>query len=352
MPVVTKVSPPMKLIQCLIVAMLCLCLSKESGAQEATLQGDISVHDPVMIRQGKRYYIFCTGRGISVWSSTDMTAWKKEAPVFADGPHWAKLAVPGFKNHIWAPDISYYRGRYYLYYSVSLFGKNNSCIGLAINKTLDPSSPDYKWEDQGMVLCSSPGITDWNAIDPNLVCDRHGNPWLAFGSFWGGLKIVRLREDGLKLSSQDSLIRPLASRLSHGVNNSKRGVATAVTAGANAIEAPFIFRRGRWYYLLASIDYCCRGVNSTYKMVVGRAPRVDGPYYDRQGRAMMEAGGTILLAGDERWHGCGHCAVCTVDGRDYLVYHAYDAQNNGVPKLRVAMLKWDHSQWPLVQAHD
>lgn len=58
------------------------------------------VHDPVMIRQGARYYLFCTGMGISVWSSADMEHWKAEKPVFASAPAWAVEAVPGFRNHI------------------------------------------------------------------------------------------------------------------------------------------------------------------------------------------------------------------------------------------------------------
>ena len=104
---------------------------------------NIPVHDPVIIKQDSMYYIFCTGRGISVWSSTNMKEWKREKPVFDTLP-WAVQAVKGFTNHIWAPDISFYNGLYYLYYSVSAFGKNTSCIGVATNKTLHLSSPDFK----------------------------------------------------------------------------------------------------------------------------------------------------------------------------------------------------------------
>jgi len=98
-------------------------------------QKNISVHDPVIIKQDSVYYIFCTGRGISVFSSVNMKEWKREKSVFDTLP-WAVQAVSGFKNHIWAPDISFYKGQYYLYYSISAFGKNTSCIGVATNKTL------------------------------------------------------------------------------------------------------------------------------------------------------------------------------------------------------------------------
>jgi arabinan endo-1,5-alpha-L-arabinosidase len=83
----------------------------------------VPAHDPVMARQGDTYYLYCTGNGISVWSSKDRLNWKREKPVFDASPAWAVEAVPGFKGHIWAPDISYFKGTYYLYYSVSAFGK-------------------------------------------------------------------------------------------------------------------------------------------------------------------------------------------------------------------------------------
>ncbi|HEX9935178.1 MAG TPA: family 43 glycosylhydrolase, partial [bacterium] len=126
----------------------------------------IQVHDPVMIRQDGTYYLFCTGMGISRWSSQDLVNWKREKPVFDKAPAWAVQAVPGYRGHTWAPDISYHNGRYVLFYSVSAFGKNTSCIGLATNKTLHPDDPEYKWVDHGKVVESVPGRDMWNAIDP------------------------------------------------------------------------------------------------------------------------------------------------------------------------------------------
>ena len=61
-----------------------------------------------------------------------------------------------------------------------------------------------------------------------------------------------------------------------------------------AIEAPYITKRGDDYYLFVNWDYCCRGVNSTYNVRVGRSEHVEGPYVDRQGKQMLEGGGTEL----------------------------------------------------------
>ena len=129
----------------------------------------VSVHDPCIIRQDSTYYIFCTGFGISVFSSTDLKDWKNEKPVFSTAPEWAVQEIPGFRGHIWAPDISYHNGQYYLYYAASAFGKNTSAIGIATNKTLNPSDKKFKWIDHGKVIQSVPGRDMWNAIDPNLI---------------------------------------------------------------------------------------------------------------------------------------------------------------------------------------
>ena len=171
-----------------------LWANQRAGGQ-ALSTGAVPAHDPVLIRQGGTYYLFCTGQGIAVWSSKDRKTWQAEKPVFAAPPAWAVAAVPSFKGHTWAPDISFANGLYSLFYSVSSFGKNTSCIGLATNKTLNSTSPDFKWIDHGRVIQSVPGRDMWNAIDPNLARDAAGTPWLAFGSFWDGIKLVKMRPD-------------------------------------------------------------------------------------------------------------------------------------------------------------
>jgi arabinan endo-1,5-alpha-L-arabinosidase len=317
------------------------------------LAQNIIVHDPVIIRQNDTYYIFCTGMGISVFSSPDMKNWKKEEPVFATAPQWAVDAITTFKGHIWAPDISFFNGKYYLYYSVSAFGKNTSCIGLATNNTLDHHNPDFKWIDHGKIIQSFPGKTNWNAIDPNLILDNDKTPYLVFGSFWDGIKMIKLSPDAMSIAGDIHQIPTIASRKSDPKSTNPPAIENnPVDAGGNAIEAPFIFRKGNYFYLFASIDYCCKGVNSTYKMIVGRAEKVSGPYVDESGKPMASGGGTILLKSDENWYGVGHNAVVSFDGTDYLVFHGYDAHDAGKPKLNIRKLTWDKNGWPVVLKDD
>ena len=111
-----------------------------------------------------------------------MIDWRLCGDVFAHLPEWAVKDVAGLRG-LWAPDVSYFNGKYHLYYSASTFGSNRSSIGLVTNQTLDPSSEKYRWVDQGKIISSGAG-DDWNAIDPNIVIDEEQQPWLSFGSFW------------------------------------------------------------------------------------------------------------------------------------------------------------------------
>ncbi|MFT2010259.1 arabinan endo-1,5-alpha-L-arabinosidase [Pontibacter sp. 13R65] len=326
---------------------------KEKWQQVGEVRQDIVTHDPVMAKHGDRYYLFSTGHGISNWSSDDLKNWRLEKPVFETAPQWAVDAIPGFKNHIWAPDISFYNGQYYLYYSVSAFGKNTSAIGLVTNPTLDPNDRNYKWTDHGKIIQSYPGKTNWNAIDPHIIADKKGTAYMSFGSFWDGLKLVKLSKDRKSIAENPDNLPTIASRKKDpSAPNPPAIDNNPVDAGGNAIEAPFIFQKGKYYYLFASIDYCCKGVNSSYKMIVGRSKKIPGPYVDKDGVPLNRAGGTLVLEGDENWHGVGHNSVYTFDGTDYLIFHGYDANANGAPKLRIEKLNWTKDGWPIIQGKE
>jgi arabinan endo-1,5-alpha-L-arabinosidase len=303
-----------------------------AGSLAWAQQGDIrNVHDPVMIRDKDAYYIFSTGPGIPMRRSGDMRTWKRVGRVFEeDVPAWGREEIPGARD-IWAPDISYYNQRFHLYYSVSTFGSQRSCIGLATNQTLDPSSPDYRWIDHGKVLESFPGKMDFNAIDPNLVLDKDGQPWLAWGSYWGGIKLARVNPETGKLLEGGETTHDLAARPTR-----------------HAVEAPFLIRNRDHYYLFVSFDHCCRGVASNYRIMVGRSREITGPYVDFAGRPMLEGHGTTVLAGYDTCRGPGHNGIFRDRGGDWLVHHMYDARVKGKRTLQVRPLTWGRDGWPVV----
>ncbi|MGQ3051837.1 MAG: arabinan endo-1,5-alpha-L-arabinosidase [Roseateles sp.] len=301
----------------LMILSLAWLLAGQAFALET--EGDTGAHDPTLLIQGERWFVFTTGRGLQRLASTDQgKTWRRLAPVFSEAPAWWRDAVPEQKNlDVWAPKVFQHQGRTWLLYSISTFGKNRSAIGLASSEGPDAS----EWRDDGLIV-QSVATDNFNAIDPDLFVDRDGQPWLSYGSFWGGLRLTAL---------DARTLRPTGS--------------TRFIARSPAIEAPTIVRRGDWVYLFASYDLCCKGADSTYNVRVGRARSVTGPYLDRDGKDLMDAGGTPLLAATgARWKGPGHQDVIG----DWLVHHAYDTTRGGKPHLRLKRLAWSDDGWPVV----
>jgi arabinan endo-1,5-alpha-L-arabinosidase len=207
---------------------------------------------------------------------------------------------------------------------VSTFGSNTSAIGLATSPTLSAAS----WTDQGMVIRSI-SSNNYNCIDPNAFQDTDRSLWLAFGSWWTGIKLVQLDTLTGKPAGSSPTIISLAQR-----------------AAPDSIEASFIIKRGSYYYLFVSFDNCCRGVNSTYKIYVGRASAVTGPYSDQSAVAMLSGGGTLIWAGDTRWRGPGGQSLFVDNDTVFLVFHSYDANDVGRSKLLIRPLYWTGDGWP------
>jgi len=293
---------------------------------------DPIAHDPTLIKQGRYYYEIITGdiatrTYLPVRRSTDLVHWTFLGPVFSTPPAWVVAELGLTPGDFWAPDINYVNGEYRLYYAASSFGTNNSVIGLATTPTLDPDSPRFGWVDRGLVLRSRSGTDDFNAIDPDLSVDPAGVPWLSFGSFWDGIKMRRLDARTGLLSTVDTTLYALASR------------------GGASIEGPSIVRHGGYYYLFVSLDFCCRGVNSDYRVVVGRSGQITGPYQDASGVSMLAGGGTEILRGYNEFVGTGGADVYQRAGVDLFAHHYYDRYDRGTPKLSVRTVSW-RDGWP------
>ncbi len=303
------------------------------GPRVLPLAGDLRTHDPSLVRDGLDWYVFSTGDPavaggtIQVRRSRDLQNWEYAGNVFQQIPTWATTAVPGVTN-LWAPEVHKHGNTYYLYYSVSTFGSNRSAIGLATNTTLDPRRPGYAWIDRGLVTSSGPA-NDYNAIDPAIIDDDRGVPYLALGSFWSGIRMFKLQwPSGMLAPGQGEPLR-LADRF----------------VPPNAIEGASIISKSGYYYMFVSLDFCCQGTNSTYKIAVGRSTEVTGPYYDRLGTPLQHGGGTVILSQNGTMFGPGGPSASV----DMLAYHWYDATANGDFKLGIRTIKWENG-WPTVTA--
>ncbi|GAA5201525.1 arabinan endo-1,5-alpha-L-arabinosidase [Rugosimonospora acidiphila] len=305
------------------------------AASQATpphgILGDAHTHDPSLARTRTGWYVFSTGDpqvaggAIQIRYSRDGRTWSSAGTVGTAIPSWVGQAVPGVSN-LWAPDVSYHDGQWYLYYAASTFGSNRSVIGLFTNPTLDPRDPRYGWVDQGLVTESN--VTDdYNAIDPSLFVDHTGAAWLTLGSYWSGVKLIPVELPSGKPATAQPPRVSLVDR----------------HFGPNAVEAPYLVEHGGWYYLLVSFDSCCQGANSTYREVMGRSRTVGGPYLDRAGVSMLAGGGSALLDGEGGMRGPGGASV----SGDVLAFHYYDAARQGDFHLGLARLDY-RDGWPTI----
>ena len=319
------------------LAGLALALSLATSASAAypnpgLVTGDtVGVHDPTMIKAPNGSYILIsTGNWLEIRTSTDRINFRRVGSVWAAGqPTWTyPYTLSNNRSYLWAPDLTYRNGQYYLYYAASSFGSQRSAIFLATSPTAMPGT----WTHRGLVIETFSG-NDFNAIDPNLQVDASGRWWLSLGSFWSGIKLIRLEPSTGLRHATDRTVYSLARR----------------TVNSGSVEAPFIFRRNNFYYLFVSFDFCCRGTSSTYRTMVGRSTSITGPYTDRNGVNMFNGGGTEILATHGTVYGPGHPAVFQDTDATVLVYHYYWTNSQPTSgRLGINLIGWDSAGWPYV----
>ncbi len=290
---------------------------------------DVSVHDPSTIVKCKdEYWVFYTGDGVPSAHSKDLVKWESGPAVFTNLPEAVTQAVPAHKgNQVWAPDVMYVGKQYLLYYAVSTWGKNTSAIALATNPTLDPSDPQFHWTDRGVVIQSCEG-DNFNTIDPAITQDGQGGLWLAFGSYWSGIKVIALDPaTGLRFANDKTM---------HAL------------AYSGSIEASYIYHHGEFYYLFVDWGQCCRGTNSTYNIRIGRSREVIGPYLDKDGKDMLHGGGSLFLGSEGAFIGPGHAGIIPASGKDWFSCHFYDGKQGGKPTLGIGQVEWGSDGWPVL----
>ena len=302
------------------------------AADQPRLSGETRIHDPSVIEVDGKFVAFGTGHegpthgAILVKTSPDGVRWTDAGAIGKGAPKWAMSVFGYLPPAVWAPSISRRGTAFSLYYCLSSFGSNLSAIGLMTNTSFDVTEPSDGWRDQGLVLMSKPG-DDFNALDPFRIDLANGRAYLTYGSFWSGIKLHELDPQTGKLKPDASVVA-LASR---------RG---------GAIEAPALLEHEGRFYLFVSFGECCKGVASTYNIRVGRADRIEGPYADKNGKPMLDGGGSLLLGTTGRFIGPGGQEPVKTSRGDMLAYHYYDGDAGGVSKLELAPIRWALDGWP------
>ncbi len=288
-----------------LVGFVCLCVSPVLA-----LDGQIQIHDPSTIIQcNGRYYTYGTGGG---------------SLVSDDGWTWYRGVTPSRRGM--APDIIHLGDRYCLYVAANIGGQPRAAINMISTKTLDPNSPDYKWEEEG-VVASSDGIEFCNAIDPGVLLDpTDGRLWLVYGSYFGYIRLVELDVDtGKRIDPNDK----------------------PVDIAINCEAATMIYRDG-WYYLLATHGSCCRGADSGYNIRVGRARKITGPFIDHMGVDMLLGGGKLFVGSGGRVIGPGHFGLIDLgkDVQKFSCHYEADLDRGGASVVDIRPLLW-RDGWPI-----
>jgi len=291
------------------------------------LEGAVRIHDPsTVITCDGRYYVYGTGRGISVLTSSNGFDWERGGAVFDRIPDSVKAYVP--KNDgqgVWAPDVIQLNGVYYLYYAVSSWGSYVSAVGLVTSPTLNPQSADYHWTDRGMVVHSAEGEA-LNAIDPGVCLAPDGTLWICYGSYHGDIQLVELDpKTGLRVATN-----------------------SPVYIIATESEASDIIYHDGYYYLFVNHGSCCSSDRSTYNIRVGRSPKITGPYLDRHGEDLVQGAGTLFLAAAGRHIGPGHFGRLIEAGVEkFSCHYEADLDREGRSVLDIRPLLWTADGWPL-----
>ena len=311
-----------------LCGMLLLCVLLTAGVSGAQAGGGTYTNpvsknfadtfaDPAVIKAKNGYwYAYGTsdplreGEGefhtIPIARSKDLVNWRHVGDAFS-GPNEISWAAED--AGIWAPDIRYIDGKYYMYYGVTETTvtpeEGDSAIGVATAPT--PKGP---WTDSGAPVVGprrGNGGFLWT-FDSNEFTDSDGTRYLYYGSYNGGVSVSRLSEDGTRAVGEPKLV-----------------------AIDNRYEGSYVVKRNGYYYLFGSSANCCAGPTTGYSVYVGRSRSPKGPFLDKQGQSMTEprVGGSIVITPNgNKWVGTGHNAIATdLSGQDYFVYHAIDRRD-------------------------
>ena len=274
------------------------------------LDGMVQIHDPsTVIPCDGKFYTYGTGGSPLV--SDDGWTWRRGVTPLRSGM---------------APDVIRIGDRYYMYIARNVGAQPKAEINMISSKTLDPNSPDYKWEEGG-VVSSTDGIEDCNGIDPGVFHDpTDGRLWLTYGSYFGYIRLVELDpKTGKRIDPKDK----------------------PVDIAINCEASDMIYHDG-WYYLLATHGSCCRGADSGYNIRVGRSKKVTGPFLDNEGVDMIRGGGKLFAGSGGRIVGPGHFGRLVLgDGVEkYSCHYEADFDRGGASVLDICPLLWKDG-WPV-----
>ncbi|KAH3971784.1 arabinan endo-1,5-alpha-L-arabinosidase [Parastagonospora nodorum] len=240
------------------------------------------VHDPSIVYDDNKYWRFTTSGNIAISTSRFLQGpWKYQGALLHNG---TSIHLRDDQD-IWAPSIVKRDETWYCHYSVSFIGSQHSEIGVATSTSLSPGS----WTDHGAI--GLPQNSRYNLIDPFVFQESRDSPaYFTFGSYWSGIQQI-------EMNNHDELLAW------GGDERDIRTIISNTTANFAVQEGAIVYKNEEFFYVFFSVGQCCRRdfelalPGDEYHIVVCRAERIIGPYFDRKGRnCLTQNGGTTVLA--------------------------------------------------------
>ena len=287
-----------------------------------------SAADPTVIRTEDGFYLYATQTDkywVPIYFSKDLVNWEFKRTAFRNA---TKPQIPG-GGAFWAPEIRHINGKYVLYFSWAKWGDGDASYTAVA--TSDSPLGDFVTSKE---LLTKEDFGS-NCID-QFYYEEDNKKYMFVGSF-NGIYVTELTDDGLSVKRNEN-----------GTPTLKKQVCGKAFEGTN------IYKKNGYYYLFASINNCCDGERSRYKVVVGRSQDLLGPYLDKSGKDMINNAWELVLEGDgQKFFGPGHNSIIVQDdaGTDWMIYHSY-VKENGEVGGRLGMLDrvlWTEDGWPYIK---
>ena len=287
-----------------------------------------SASDPTVIRTEDGFYLYATQTDkywVPIYFSKDLVNWEFKRTAFRNA---TKPQIPG-GGAFWAPEIRHINGKYVLYFSWAKWGDGDA----SYTAVATSDSPLGDFVNSKELLTKEDFGS--NCID-QFYYEEDNKKYMFVGSF-NGIYVTELTDDGLSVKRNEN-----------GTPTLKKQVCGKAFEGTN------IYKKNGYYYLFASINNCCDGERSRYKVVVGRSQDLLGPYLDKSGKDMINNAWELVLEGDgQKFFGPGHNSIIVQDdaGTDWMIYHSY-VKENGEVGGRLGMLDrvlWTEDGWPYIK---
>jgi arabinan endo-1,5-alpha-L-arabinosidase len=332
------------------------------------------VHDPSVVKVGDAFYIF--GSHLASAKTTDLMNWTQ----VSSGVQTGNKLIPDVltdmaeslewsqTNTFWAPDVRQLKdGKFYMYYCTCKGDSPLSTLGVA---RADNIEGPYK--NLGIILksgmqgiSSETGVTydatrDPNVVDPNTFFDKEGKLWMVYGSYSGGIFILKMNPDtGFPYPGQGYGKKML------GANHSR-------------IEGPYILYNPQTDYYYLFLSFGGLDTNGGYNIRVVRSKTPDGPYYDAKGNDMINChgapgsffddasiepfgvkliGGYQFTTSDEKsdkvstgYLSPGHNSAIRDDktGKYFIIFHTRFDSRGEYFEDRVHQMFFNNEGWPVV----